>query len=174
MDGARRVFAEYGVRKATMADVATRGGLAKATLYNHVRNKDELVVALVLEDVSSLAEDCADLAGSDLAVALTRAADGVASHPVLVGLRQIEPAVLAAAASPTESTTWQQVRGHVSQVLAAAGRASEAEHVDLVLRWLSTFAVQPGHADARQAQARLVAAGLPQAVRTTTFAAPPA
>ena len=44
LDGARRVIAEHGLRKATMGDVAVRGGLAKATLYNHFRTKDELVV----------------------------------------------------------------------------------------------------------------------------------
>ena len=39
LDGARRVFAENGIRKASMADVAVRGGLAKATLYTHFRTK---------------------------------------------------------------------------------------------------------------------------------------
>ena len=43
LDGARRVLAEHGLRKATMGDVAVRGGLAKATLYNHFRTKDDLV-----------------------------------------------------------------------------------------------------------------------------------
>ena len=51
LDGARRVLTEHGVRKATMGDIAVRGGLAKATLYNHFRTKDEVVAALVAEPV---------------------------------------------------------------------------------------------------------------------------
>jgi len=76
LEGARRVLAEHGLRKATMGDVAVRGGLAKATLYNHFRTKDDLVAGLIHDDVAELAADCRDLAASDLAVALTRAADG--------------------------------------------------------------------------------------------------
>jgi hypothetical protein len=41
-----------------------------------------------------------------------------------------------------------------------------------VLRWLATFVTAPGTRDAREAGARVLAAGLPAAVRTTAFAAP--
>jgi AcrR family transcriptional regulator len=172
LDGARRVLAERGVRKATMGDVAVRGGLAKATLYNHFRTKDDLVAGLVHDEVTELAADCRDLAADDLGVALTRAADAVATHPVLVGLRAVEPAALVAALAPGDGVGWDLVRAQVALVLDAGGRSGATEHVDLVCRWLASHVVAPGTQDTRAAQARLVAGAVPAAVRTTSFAVP--
>jgi AcrR family transcriptional regulator len=172
LEGARRVFAENGIRKASMGDVAVRGGLAKATLYNHFRTKDGLIAGLVADDVTELTSDCCDLARDDLATALTRAADAVSQHPVLVGLRKVEPTALLAAASPGEGTTWTTIRAQVALVLDAADVSSSDDCVDLVCRWLASHATSPGTSTARAAQARVMAAGLPLAIRTTSFATP--
>ena len=174
LDGARRVISEHGLRKATMGDVAVRGGLAKATLYNHFRTKDDLVSALVADEVSELGTDCRDLAGDDLAVALTRAADVVATHGVLAGLRSVEPGALLGAAAPGGGARWDLVRAEVALVLDAGERSTAPEHVDLACRWLASFVLEPGSQDSRAAQARAIAHALPVAVRTTTFAAPSA
>ena len=172
LDGARRVLTECGLRKATMGDVAVRGGLAKATLYNHFRTKDELVSALIAEDVSELGTDCRDLAHDDLAVALTRAADAVATNPVLVGLRLVEPAALLGAAAPGAGARWDLVRAELAFVLDAGERSPAPENLDLVCRWVASFVLEPGTSDSRAAAARVLAHGLPAAIRTTTFASP--
>ena len=172
LDGARRTLAEHGLRKATMGDVAVRGGLAKATLYNHFRTKDDLVAGLVADDVAELGADCIDLAADDLAVALTRAADGVATHVVLVAMRTVEPTALLPALAPGTGAGWDVVRAQVALVLNAAERSSATEHVDLVCRWLGSYVLEPGTRDSRAAQARALASSLPAAVRTTSFAAP--
>ncbi len=172
LDGARRVLAEHGLRKATMGDVAVRGGLAKATLYNHFRTKDDLVAGLLADDLAELGSDCCDLAADDLAVALTRAADAVASHAVLVGLRAVEPTALLAAAAPGVGAGWDLARGEVGRSLEAAGRCHEPEHVDLVCRWLASHVIEPGTQDSRASQARLLAGAVPVRVRTTSFASP--
>ncbi len=172
LDGARRTLAEHGLRKATMGDVAVRGGLAKATLYNHFRTKDDLIAGLVADDVAELGTDCRDLAADDLAVALTRAADGVATHQVLVGMRAVEPTALLAASVPGTGAGWDVVRAEVALVLDAADRSQAPEHVDLVCRWLGSHVLEPGTQDSRAAQARVLASALPAAVRTTSFAAP--
>jgi AcrR family transcriptional regulator len=172
LDGARRVFAEKGIRKASMSDVAVRGGLAKATLYNHFRTKSELVAGLIADDVAVVAEDCIDLASTDLAVALTRACDAVAAHPVLVGLRIVEPTALLVAVSPGEGPVWDGIRDQTAAILDAADVSNRAECVDLICRWLASFVVSPGTSDQRSQQARLICAGLPPAVRTTAFATP--
>ena len=160
LDGARRVLTEHGVRKATMGDVAVRGGLAKATLYNHFRTKDELLSALVSQDLAELAADCVDLAADDLVVALTRAADAIAMHSVLVALREVEPVALLPLASPSASVSWDEARVGVAAVL------------DVVVRWLASYVLEPGSAATRSTGARVLAGGLPIAVRTTSFAAP--
>ncbi len=172
LDGARRVLAERGLRKATMGDVAVRGGLAKATLYNHFRTKDELVAGLIADDVAEVAADCRDLAGSDLAVALTRAADAIAAHPVLVGVRTVEPMALIPACAPGEGASWDLVRTEVAAMLDAAERSDEAATVDLVCRWLASHVLAPGTRDMRSVQAARLAGALAPAVRTTSFAQP--
>jgi len=172
LDGARRTLAEHGMRKATMGDVAVRGGLAKATLYNHFRTKDDLIAGLVADDVAELGTDCRDLAADDLAVALTRAADGVAAHQVLVGMRTVEPTALLEASVPSRGAGWDVVRAEVALVLDAADRSQAPEHVDLACRWLASHVLEPGTQDSRAAQARVLAGALPVAVRTTSFAAP--
>ncbi|MCW2543394.1 MAG: transcriptional regulator, TetR family, partial [Frankiales bacterium] len=50
--------ARYGVRKTTMVDVASRSGVAKATLYNHFRTKDDVLAALVEQQVADLIGQC--------------------------------------------------------------------------------------------------------------------
>ncbi|CAB4847166.1 unannotated protein [freshwater metagenome] len=174
LDGARRVLGEVGLRKATMSEVAVRGGLAKATLYNHFRTKDDLVSGLLGAEVADLGADCRDLAAGDLAVALTRAADGVAGHVVLAGLRGVEPAALLGATSPGAGARWDLIRDEVSLILGAAGRSDEPEPVDLVCRWLASHVISPGTSDSRAAQARMIAWALPMAVRMTSFAEPSA
>jgi hypothetical protein len=57
-------------------------------------------------------------------------------------------------------------------VLDAADRSSGPQNADYVCRWLASHVLEPGTPASRESQARLVAASLPAAVRTTTFAAP--
>ena len=45
--GAARAFADQGLRRSTMQSVAAAAGVAKATLYNHFRTKDEVARALM-------------------------------------------------------------------------------------------------------------------------------
>ena len=45
LDAAIDVFARYGVRKATMGDIAEQAGISRPTLYARYANKDEIMVA---------------------------------------------------------------------------------------------------------------------------------
>ena len=40
--GALAAVTKYGSRKATMGDIAMLAGIAKATLYNHFRTRDDV------------------------------------------------------------------------------------------------------------------------------------
>ena len=75
LDAALDCIATQGVRRTTMTDLATAGGVAKATLYNHFRTKDDVLAALVDAQVASLAEACRVVAAEvGLAAALEQAA----------------------------------------------------------------------------------------------------
>jgi AcrR family transcriptional regulator len=59
LDGARRAVGARGTRRTTMNDIAAQAGVAKATLYNHFRTKDDVWSALVEAEVRALAAECA-------------------------------------------------------------------------------------------------------------------
>ena len=73
LDAARRVAARDGARDLSLRGVAAEAGFAPAALYGYFRNKDELLLALAAEDLTSLARamrgSVAGLAGAG-AVAL--------------------------------------------------------------------------------------------------------
>ena len=76
LEAAGECLSRYGIRKTTMVDVAARSKVAKATLYNHFRTKDDVWAALIEHEIAALADECVVVARSEgVAAALERAAD---------------------------------------------------------------------------------------------------
>lgn len=48
LDAAERCFAQAGVRKTTVEDIAARAGVARITVYRQLGNRDDLVRAVLL------------------------------------------------------------------------------------------------------------------------------
>src|SRR4051794_27219598 len=91
--GAARAFAEHGLRRSTMQSIAAAAGVAKATLYNHFRTKDEVASALLaaeLERLTALAE------GLPLDQALAVLPDELGAHPRVRRLAGPQPRGLTA------------------------------------------------------------------------------
>ena len=86
--GAARAFAEHGLRRSTMQSIAAAAGVAKATLYNHFRTKDEVAAALLAAELDRLAALAAAL---PLDQALAALSDEFGAHPVLRRLAETEP-----------------------------------------------------------------------------------
>jgi len=164
LDGALRAVAKQGTRRTTMNDIATQAGVAKATLYNHFRTKDDVWSALVLAEVDDLATQCADL---PLADALAHAATRLSQHPALRQVADTEPAVLAGLL-PTDPPApgWRAAADALHRRFANAnangsepdGRA--AADTELVLRWLASYLSRPAGPDAIRAVAGRLAAVL--------------
>jgi len=51
LDAAARQLELFGIQRTTMEDVARRAGVSRVTVYRHFTNKDELVEAVVLQEV---------------------------------------------------------------------------------------------------------------------------
>ena len=148
LEAAGECLSRYGIRKTTMVDVAARSKVAKATLYNHFRTKDDLLVAYVEERVASLARTAvATASAGGLTAALEEVATVLADDPVLRRAATQEPALLAPLAAPSPSRGWELARTGVADVLVASRVASTASDVDLVLRWVLSQLLWPGAKD---------------------------
>ena len=157
LDGARRAVAVNGTRRTTMSDIAAEAGVAKATLYNHFRTKDDVWAALVEAEVRAIGAECAEL---DLVEALVLAACRLSEHRALRQVADAEPAALAALlAGRPPAAGWRAAEEAVRGRLAADGLAGD----DLVLRWLASHLARPAPSPAIRTAAESLARGLPPA-----------
>ena len=157
LDGALRAVAKHGTRHTTMHDIAALAGVAKATLYNHFRTKDDVWAALVEAEVRGIAAECADL---PLVDALAQAAVRLSEHPALRHVAETEPAALAGLLTRRpHSAGWSAAEEAVRGRLAAACLGGE----DLVLRWLSSYLARPSRPGPIRAAAEALVRGLPPA-----------
>lgn len=150
---ARQSLAAGGLSALTMSGVAERSGLARATVYNHVRDRSELlglVVESLLQQAQSLAQE-----PQDPARLLQVWADWVATDPCVAGLREHDPATLVSAVGGV-----LQLDDAVADVgvsaLARVGAHADLSAVETVVRWLTGFALHPGEPAAREVSAQIL------------------
>ena len=149
--GAARAFADAGVRGATMQEVAAAAGVAKATLYNHFRTKDEIVRALLDAELERLTALATSLPREQALAAL---ADELGEHPVLRRLAAGEPETLMELLD-VSAPTW----GALTDRLAAA-LDSDRDGAETCLRWLLGVVLQPARSSLRHRSAGRLAAAL--------------
>jgi AcrR family transcriptional regulator len=147
--GAARAFADHGLRRSTMQSVAVAAGVAKATLYNHFRTKDEVARALLALELDRLSATAGALPTEQ---ALTTLSDELGAHPVLRRLAETEPEVLTALLT---TDRWAELTGR----LAAALRI-DADAAELAGRWLLGVVLQPGRSTTRHRHAARLSAVL--------------
>ena len=55
---AKQLYFKYGIRSVSMDDIAVGLGMSKKTIYQYFADKDELVDAIVEEDINGTRSDC--------------------------------------------------------------------------------------------------------------------
>ena len=89
LDAAAQCFAQFGLRKTTMEDVARTGGVSRATLYRYFKNRDDLLMGVVEREARATAEIIkARLAGIEhpgehLVEGFVEALEEIPRHPTL-------------------------------------------------------------------------------------------
>lgn len=66
LESARQVFLKHGLTNTTMDRIASEAELAKGTLYLYFRNRDELLMALVAQEMESLVSELEQVVQSRL------------------------------------------------------------------------------------------------------------
>ena len=157
--GAARAFADHGLRGATMQAVAAAAGVAKATLYNHFRTKDEVLRALLAAELERLTALATALPTEQALAAL---ADEIGGHPVLRRLAADEPESLCALVD-LPPDVWSALTARLATALG-----TDEEGAGLAARWLLGVLLQPGRSSARHRAAARLAAVLPVSGPTGT------
>ncbi len=151
LEGAARAFAENGIRGSTMQSVAAAAGVAKATLYNHFRTKDEVARELLGVELDRLTAVVSALPPGE---ALAVLSDELGGHPVLRRIAVTEPELLAGLLA-VDAERWAHLRGLLGTALG-----TDADGADLAGRWLLGVVLQPGRSIDRHRQAARLAAVL--------------
>lgn len=196
LDAAGRAVEKYGVKRTTMSDVASVAGIAKGTLYNHFRTKNDLLTAAIAAGIDVLADECAELARdrgeAGLADGLRHAAETLSAHPALVRVTAEDPAELVRLLLPGSDGAWPVARNAIARVMEAAephtavhdpvadeadagpsdpeetAPAGDAAVIETILRWLVTFTGAPGVPGETEAGAALLARSLSAAPSLST------
>jgi AcrR family transcriptional regulator len=148
LDGAARTFATHGLRASSMQSIAATAGVAKATLYNHFRTKDDVVRALLATEVGRLTALAAALPRDQALAALS---DELGAHPVLRRLAEAEPEILAALVT-VPSEVWGELVARLAEALQVG-----IDGAELAARWLLGVVLQPGRSTTRRRHATFLA-----------------
>lgn len=140
LDGAREAVAEKGLTGSSMIDIADFGQVARATLYNHFRSKEELLVALILDEVERASQLFRDEANFESG--LRALAAYINDNQMLRTIARTDPAALASLTKVSESELWQQIYDRFS-VLAKERKVSDSAAIDVAFRWLISQIAYP-------------------------------
>ncbi len=88
---ALEMFMRYGIRSVSMDEIAGQLGMSKKTLYQHFVDKDELIEAVVADDVNKGEQDCLNscqMAGNAIEEVF------ILMQSVLKQIREMNPVVI--------------------------------------------------------------------------------
>lgn len=154
--GALAAVEKYGSRKATMGDIAMLAGIAKATLYNHFRTRDDVYLAVVANEVDKVATAARTKLPDGLDIAIAEAARLIGEYAAVRRIAVDDPAALAALATPGDGPAWTSARTDIAGALTDCGYVDSPAAIDLVLRYLASQLLTPSTAEDRSSAAALL------------------
>lgn len=98
LDAALDVFADIGVRRATVDDIAKRAGVGRVTVYRRIGGRNEVLSAVLIREASRLfsdvraAAEAADTYADRVVTAFATTVTTVRGNPVWNRLIELEPA----------------------------------------------------------------------------------
>ena len=135
LEGAKDLISQSGITNLSMIEIADHSQVSRATLYNHFRDKDAVLRALLASEIQRLV-DAAEKAQAPAHVleSLSRA---ISTDPALAAMRRYDGAIITSILS---NTTHEHYLTLAKLVFAAT--KSEAG-TGIAMRWLIGQALQP-------------------------------
>jgi len=131
-----------------MIDISSASEVARATLYNHFRDKHSVIEALLASEVAQIIQ--ASKSAGTPADALEALSIAISSDGALAGLRQHDPALIAQLLIHSEHPLY------VELARAIFALTKSASSTGLAMRWLLGQAVQPLTPEQSREQAALL------------------
>ena len=148
LEGTKNLIAQSGISNISMIEIADASEVSRATLYNHYRDKNAVLQALVAAEVERLVE-LADRAGTP-ADALEVLSREISQDAALASMRVHDSVALIAMMSHAENPLYLVL----AQCIYGATK-SEAG-TGLAMRWLLGQVMQPITAKQSREQAELL------------------
>ena len=142
------LISHSGLTKISMIDISSASEVARATLYNHFRDKHSVVEALLASEVSRIIE-LSKSAGTP-ADALESLSIAISSDSALAALREHDPALIAQLLIHSEHPLYLEF----ARAVYALTQSQSA--TGLAMRWLLGQAVQPLTPEQSREQAALL------------------
>jgi len=148
LQATKALISESGLTKISMIDISSASEVARATLYNHFRDKHSVVEALLASEVARIIE-LSKLAGTP-ADALESLSIAISSDAALASLREHDPALIAQLLIHSEHPLYLEL----ARAIYALTQSQSA--TGLAMRWLLGQAVQPLTPEQSREQAALL------------------
>ena len=145
LEGTKDLISRKGISGLSMIEIADHSEVSRATLYNHYRDKDAVLSALVASEVERLAE-LAKNAGTP-ADALESLSQSISTDPALAAMRIYDADVLVAAMTNTASEHYITI----AQIIFGATESKPG--TGIAMRWLLGQVMQPITAEQSREQA---------------------
>lgn len=148
LEGTKSLIATAGLQRTNMIDIADTSQVSRATLYNHFRDKNSVLRALLESEVDRIFHLVdSDISPTDALLGLSRE---ISTDPALEMMRGSDPATLAQILIHVEDPLWQQINEGLVGVLRDQNRS------EIARLWLVGQVLQPLDFDQSREQARAI------------------
>ena len=148
LEGTKSLIARSGIMGLSMIEIADHSEVSRATLYNHFRDKDAVLAALLSSEVNRICLEA--ISAGTPADTLETLSIAISSDTALAAMRSHDGEILTQALSHTQSEHFIAI----AKVLFAATKSEAGTGV--AMRWLIGQALQPISAEQSRTQAALL------------------
>jgi AcrR family transcriptional regulator len=149
LEGTKSLISRSGIAGLSMIEIADHSEVSRATLYNHYRDKETVLAALVASEIQRLAE-LATTAGTP-ADALESLSISISTDSALAAMRIHDAQVLVSAMTNTASEHYITI----AQIIYGATKSQAG--TGIAMRWLLGQVMQPITPEQSREQAAMLA-----------------
>lgn len=155
LNGLAQLITQFPVAKISLSALAKQSGLTRSTVYNQVTSVSN-AVNLIAEQLWIEAEAIAGQSAS-LSANIAGLIDWIASDSRIQGFRTHNPAAFQEVLASLCRLDNDTHAARVTEVLMRWSVAADLDTATTFLRWISTWAIEPGSARERESASELFA-----------------